>query len=60
MTATISQDDAEAMATAPPAHRSRGIDPRGDVDWSGLYWISRDASATTQALDPHGLSLHAN
>ena len=60
MTTTITEDDAEAMATAPPASRSRTIDPRGTIDWSGLYWTSRDGGGDTRQISPYGITNHAN
>ena len=57
---TIEQDDAEGIAPAPRSNRSRNFDPRGDIDWSGLYWNSRDASRDTGPLDRYGLPVRAN
>ena len=56
---TIEQDDAEGIASAPLSDHSRNFDPRGNIDWSGLYWNSRDASHDTRPLDGYGLSVRA-
>ena len=57
---TIEQDDAEAIASAPLSDHSRNFDPRGNIDWSGLYWNSSNASRDTRPLDGYGLSVRAN
>ena len=60
MTTTITEDDAEAMATASPATRSRATDPRGTIDWSGLYWTSRDVAHDARQATPYGPTIPAN
>ena len=60
MTTTITEDDAEAMATAAPASRAHTIDPRGTIDWSGLYWTSRDGGRGARQISPYGLTNPTN
>ena len=60
MRITIEQDDAETIASAPRSNRSRNFDPRGDIDWSGLYWNSSDTSRDIRPLDRYGLPVRAN